>query len=217
MSERNRSTAEGRSVADTTRFPLGLAAAGIVATGIGLVLSAAGVQWGAAPPAKDALDLSWIYVNIALAWTWLLVWPAIGLGRGKLGHGALLWDLLVLVVAAIPAMAVSGFLSSITGRMAGDFAALQLAIALLAMGMMAWRKRVGAGAIAAVLATLAVALPVAGYVWAEFFPGASQAWRGFIPVVAVARGAGVGTPFWWIVGAYAVIGLGLWGTAAREA
>ena len=57
-----------------------------------------------------------------------------------------------------------------------------------------------------------------GYAWAEFFPAASQAWRAFIPAVAAARIAGgeLESPVWWVIGTYALLGFGLWGTAPRE-
>jgi hypothetical protein len=203
---------------EVMRFPLGIASAGIVATGLGLVVSAMGVQWGASPPAPDALQMSWVYVNVALVWTWLLAWPALGLKRPQGGRLVLAWDFAALLVAAIPAMGIAAFLSGVNERMAWMATALQLAVGIFAMGAMAWRRFAGAGFVAGLLTAVGAALPVMGYAWAEFFPAASQAWRAFIPAVAAARIAGgeLESPFWWVIGAYALLGFGLWGTAPRE-
>jgi hypothetical protein len=200
------------------RFPLALAIAGIVATGLGLAASALAIQWGASAPKPDALEFSWQYVNVALVCTFMLVWPAISLERARLGKGTLLWDLAVLLLAATPAMGVAAFLTQVTLRMILLSAALQIAFAMFAAGAMAWRRAIGPGVIAGTLAAVAVALPIMGYVWAEFFPAAAQSWRTFIPAVAASRAADAqfGSLFWWIVGSYALLGFGMWGAAPRE-
>src|SRR6185437_12913367 len=145
-------------------------------------------------------------------------WPAISLNRARLGKTTLLLELAVLLVAGIPAMGIAAFLTQVTLRMILLAAALQIAFALFAAGAMAWRRTIGPGVIAGTLAAFAVALPIAGYVWAEFFPAASQSWRTFIPTVAASRAADnqFAPLFWWIVGTYALIGFGLWGTAPRD-
>src|ERR1035437_9021492 len=89
------------------RFPLALAAAGIIATGLALLASACRIQWGAVPPAPDALPFAWLYVNLAMIWTWLLLWPAMALGSTpphSAPRAALALQLLTLLVAAIPTM-----------------------------------------------------------------------------------------------------------------
>jgi hypothetical protein len=202
---------------DDDRFPLEIATAGIVATGVGLMASALGVQWGAHAPDPDALELSWIYVNVAMAWTWLLVWPAVGLCRERFDSVILLWDFLVLLACSIPAMGVAAFLSNVTPQMIGTMALLQVALGLFAMGAMNWRDTIGAGIISASLAVLGVATPIAAYIWMEFFPAASQAWIAFVPIVAITRVAkdAADTLTWWTAGSYAFLGLILWATAPR--
>jgi hypothetical protein len=200
------------------RFPLTLAIAAIIATGLGLAASALAIQWGASTPTPDALESSWQYVNIALVWTFILVWPAISLNRARLGKATLLLELAVLLVAATPAMGIAAFLTQVTIHMILFSAALQIAFALFAAGAMAWRRTIGPGVIAGILAAVAVALPIAGYIWAEFFPAASQSWRTFIPTVAASRAADsqFSPLFWWVLGTYALIGFALWTTAPTE-
>jgi hypothetical protein len=205
--------------ADPRRFPLGVALAGVLGSGAGLVISALGTQWGAATPEPDALEWSWTYVNVAMVWTWLLIWPAVGLRRTWIDKAMLAWDLGVLLVTAVPAMGMAAFLTGVPAGMVWMAAGLQISVGALAMGVMAWRRLLGSGLTAAVLAMLGVALPVIGYLWMEFFPAAVQGWRAFIPVVAAARVAenSLGSLLPWVAGSYALVGFGLWGTAPREA
>jgi hypothetical protein len=182
---------------------------------MGLMASGLGVQWGAAPPAGDALELAWVYVNVALAWTWLVIWPGIRLSRQGGGRAELGWDFAVLIAAAIPALVIAAILSSASGRMVAGMAALQLSIGLLAMGAMAWRRRVREGVIATVLAVTGMVLPVAGFVWSEYFPVAPQAWLGAIPMVAVTRAA-AGSLSGWDALIYCSLGIVLLATAPRQ-
>ena len=63
-----------------------------------------------------------------------------------------------------------------------------------------------------ILAVVGVVMPVVGYVGMEFF-GSGGGWLWGVPGFAVARVAGgqVGAGFWWAVGSYFFVGMGIMG------
>jgi hypothetical protein len=195
----------------TRRFPLGLCMAGIVTTGAGLAASACGLRWGAGSAQADALDVAWLYVNVAMMWTILALWPAVAMGRAadvRRGRGGLFRDFAVLAAAAIPAMAVAAFLSGVSGSTACKALAVHAGAALLAAGAMAWRGRIGPAVIAGFLGGLAMVLPMVAYAWGEFFPAAGKGWMALVPMLAIDRAAegSAGSVIWWVAASYAVMG-----------
>jgi hypothetical protein len=193
-------------------FPQGLCLAAILATGLGLTASAAGAQWGAAPKEPDALQMAWPYVNVAWMWTWLLVWPAIALDKSPADRSQLLFDFLILIVAAIPAIGIAAFLSGTPMSRLLRTLAVQLATGLFTGGVIGWRRRLPCALLAGFLATLAVVMPVAEYLWIEFFPTAPQIWTHWMPLNAI---AGKEIPYG-ISGVYALLGVALFLSAPRN-
>jgi hypothetical protein len=173
-------------MATTKSFPLTLCLAATFFTGLGLIASAANLQWGAAPPDPDALQLAWPYVNVAWMWTWLLVWPSIALHPARGHRSTLLFDFLVILVAAIPSVSVASFLGGIPLRHMLPALLLQIATGILTLGILAWRRRVPPALLAGLLAIFAVVMPVAEYLWMEFFPAAPQSWMQSLPLDALA-------------------------------
>jgi hypothetical protein len=201
-------------------LPFGLLAGSIVITSLGLSAAVVGIRWGAAPPHRsDALELAWTYVNVMWMLTWLVVWPAVALARprsagphSRLTTNGLLWDLVTLLVAAIPAVGVATLLSGIHGAMLFRMLSLQVGAGILTMGALACcRRPSGQGIAVGFLAALAAVGPVIVYFWSEFFSLAPRAWTIAVPLMAVATasqepGASV---IWWIAGGYALVGIGL--------
>src|SRR5450755_403943 len=94
----------------STPFPLALTLAAILTTSLGLTAAALALKWGPAPPPGDALQSSWLYVNIMLTLTWLILWPAFALFNISRTPRRLLVDLAALLIAAIPATGIAAFL-----------------------------------------------------------------------------------------------------------
>ena len=197
-------TAPIRTPGDSTenRFPLGLCAAGIAATSLGLAAAALNFRWGASPPPGDSLQSAWAYVNVMLTFTLLLVWPVFVPHRGPTHKTSaflpsrsirtnLFWDFAALAASAIPALGVAAFLSGINSSMVTTMLLLQGSIGLFTLGTLTCCKDRAAWEAAAMglLATLAVVAPVAVYLWAEFFPLAWNAWFSLVPAIAVVRRA----------------------------
>jgi hypothetical protein len=96
---------------------------------------------------------------------------------------------------------------------------LQLALGIFAMGVMSWRGWIHAAVLAGILCGVGVLLPIAGYLWSEFFAATSRAWLGGIPVIAAVREAGGrgGTENAWLAGGYAAVGMVLLIAASHRA
>ena len=203
--------------AEARRFPLGLCMVAVITTGAGLAASTCGLRWGAGPAGTDALDVAWLYVNIALTWTILALWPAIAMARLGDGRRGFLRDVAVLAVAAIPAMSVAGSLSGVTALAVCYAITMHVGTAIFAAGVMSWRVRIPPATIAGVLIGLAVVMPIVAYAWAEFFPAAGQGWIVLAPMLAIGRAAEgtAGSAIWWVAGFYAVVGMALWMLAPR--
>jgi hypothetical protein len=195
-------------------FRWGLCAATIVLTGMGLLLAAGNVSW---TDQSDALNDVWVYVNVALGAAWLVAWPAAALANGfalprRPTRIAVLLEFATILMGATPAMGVAGAVAWPGWQTVAQSIAVQGAVALLAMGVLTWRARSFGGLLGVLLAVLALGLPIAGYVSAEFYPAAGESWRAFVPLAAVARAAsGEATEmFRWVVGIFAVVGGALW-------
>ena len=193
-----------------SRFPLALAVTVILLTGVPLLLVGGNISWNSA---ADASAEAWSWANIALALGWLVAWPAAALPPRprRPTRVRVLLEILTIVAAAVPALAVA-FALSAPGRQAVVKAvAVQGALALLAAGCVTWRARRGGALLGALLIALALALPIAGYLGAEFYPASGSAWHAFIPLVAVAHAAeGVTTEsFRWMVLLFAAVGAAL--------
>jgi len=200
----------GGAAAEGGRFPLGLCIAALVVNGLGLSAALAGVQWGARLPTPDALRFAWLYVNLAVGVNWFLVWPSAALRGGA--KGDLLWDLATLLVAAIPALMVSGWLVEATWGMVGRMVALQAALGVFAWGMLGLRNGVDgrAALLAGCLAVLFVALPAVAYIQADFLPMLPGGWHRMAPALAIyeaaARAGDAGG--WWVIVGYGLAGAG---------
>jgi hypothetical protein len=160
------------------RYPLGLCMAAIVATSLGLSAAALGVTWGAAPAAAgDAFRGAWRYVNVAAAGTWLLIWPATVLRPSQpelLAPRELLWSYAALWIGMLPALAASAVLSATAASAIASALGLQFTVSALAFGMLALAGRLRSPAasalLAAWLAIVALVVPIAVFLWSEFFP-----------------------------------------------
>jgi len=214
-------TARG-AVAAPARFPLGLCILGITSTSSGLLAAALSVKWGAAPPTGDALPFAWLYVNVMLAFTWLIVWPAVALRPNRTGGPALtrllVNDAAALAIAAVPALGTAAFLSDIINFTTTLVVFQQAGIALFSMGVLAvsisGRDKYPTlpGLAAGLLATLTCAAPVFAFLWSNFFPRAPQGWSSALPLVAIhraARNTSSSNAGWWIAAAYAFVGTAL--------
>jgi hypothetical protein len=210
------------------RFPLGMCILGIVLPSLGLAAAALNVRWGASasPDRTDALEASWMYVNVLLALGWLVAWPMAALrGRSRMGvpvpaaerREMLGWEVAALAIGAIPGMGVAAFLSGITPVAAIPMLFLQGCLAAAAWGAMrlatghSQAEAVTVGALTAV----AVAGPLAVYFWAEFFVAAGGGWFMAVPLMAVAHAArgSVDGGFWWVVPLWGIAGGGLGATS----
>ena len=167
-----------------TRFPLTLCVTSIAATSMGLVLAAAGIGWGPSPRHGDAIHFSWLYVNIALTMTWLVVWPVVGIRRER---SVLAWQLASLATGAIPALAVAGLLSGTGTADVVMLAWIQLSIGLFAMGLLIWSNRVPF--CAPLLPILALVFPLAASLAGDYFPRGWSAWNSAVPVIATVEAA----------------------------
>jgi hypothetical protein len=194
----------------TAHFPLTLCLAATLVTGLGLIASAANLQWGASPPDPDALQLAWSYVNIAWIWTWLLVWPALALTKPRPNRSHLLFDFLVILTAAIPALTIAAFLSATPTTQLLPTLAVQLATGLFTLGTLAHRRLLPT-LVAGFLATLAVVMPIMEYLWAEFFPAANQSWTRWMPLNAITAK----DISYEIAAVYAILGIALFLTVPK--
>ena len=196
-------------------FPLALGIATIVMTSLGLAAAAWGIKWGSPPPPGDALRNAWLYVHVMWMLTWLIVWPAAAL-RPRRGGMPTVWQWAAILVGAIPAVGLAGFLSNVSGPMIGIMLALQIGASVLVAGLLKlheWRPAM-AGTLAGLLAAACALGPVAAFLWTQFFP---LAWRGWFlgsPLLTVAQAAqqpadeaGVSPFLWGIAGLHAVLGL----------
>ena len=159
------------------RYPLGLCLAAIVATSLGLTAAALGIKWGAAPAPGDALRNAWLYVHLMAAFTWLLVWPAAALRpsqRELLRPRELVWSYAAIWIGMLPAVGVSALLAATPAYALATALAVELAISVFVLGVLALAGRLHAptatALLAMVLAMVAVMGPIAGFVWLEFFP-----------------------------------------------
>jgi len=184
--------------AERTHFPLGVCAASILVTGVGLAFAAGGVRWGV--EGGETIGLAWVYANCAMVVMWMVAWPMM---RGR----DLAWDFAAIILGAIPAMGVASFLAGMTMENIGAMAALQIAVGILACGVMARCEKMAAGT----LGILAVVMPVVVYVWTEFFGVSDAGWFWGVPLVAVTRVAHgeVGAGLCWMVGIFLVCGVGM--------
>jgi hypothetical protein len=201
-------------------FPLGLCVGTVLVTGLGLVLAAGNASWAGE---EEALSEAWGYVNVALGAVWLVVWPAAALGVSTAGprrprRGSVVTELLAVLMAAAPAVGVAAAVAWPGWQTIRQAVALQGAVALLAMGVLTWRARRIGGLLATLLMAMALGLPVAGYVAAEFYPAARDSWRAFIPLAAIYRAANGGATetFRWVVGMFATIGGAMWAAGPGE-
>jgi hypothetical protein len=220
-----------------SRFPLGLCAAQIVVTSLGLSAAALGIRWGAAPPLPpargDALDLAWLYVNIMLLLGSLLVWPSIALSRFRNTPQLeppllpppfarlLLWDIAALIIGALPALGVAAFVSATPQWPLETTLVLQAAMMLFALGVLSccWGRGAWESAGAGLLGALALAGPVIVYFWLEFFPRAPDRWFVGVPPLALFRASSVtalSPELLWVAAAYAAVGLLLFILGARN-
>ena len=196
-------------------YPLGLSLATVVMTSLGLAAAALGIKWGAAPPPGDALREAWLYVQVMGMLTWLIVWPAAAL-RPRRGEVPLIWQWAAIVVGAIPAVGLAGFLSNVTWPMIGIMLALQIGAGVLVAGILKLHEQrpALAGTLAGLLAAAGVMGPVAAFVWTEFFPLAWRGWFLGLPLLTVAQAArqpaehASASPFLWgIAGLHGVLGM----------
>ena len=184
-------------------FPLALAIAAAVVTGLGPAAATLNVQWGV-DARPDALRYAWIYTNIFIAAVLMLVWPAIALTPKR--RDSLLWDLPAIALAAIPALALAAFLSNVTAERILQTLTVQAGLAVFMAGMLTWQAR-AAVAIAAAAAVLTLALPLVAYLDMEFL-GGSATWSLASPLITAASAA-AGVDFQlcaWVVAAYALVG-----------
>jgi hypothetical protein len=208
------------ATAPRSTFPLGLCIATVVVTGLGLVFSAGNASWAGD---GNALDEAWRYVNVALGAVWLVVWPAAALGLSmgaprRPGRASVVRELLAILMGATPAVVVAAAVAWPGWQTLWQAAALQGAVALLALGVVTWRARRIGGLLGTLLMAMALGLPLAGYVAAEFYPAASGNWRAFIPLAALYRAAdgGATDTFRWVVGIFAVVGGAMWAAGPGE-
>jgi hypothetical protein len=199
------------------KFPLGLCMAAVITTGAGLAASACGLRWGAGSGTTDALDCAWLYVNVAMMWTILALWPAIAMGRGAGLRRSLFQDFAVLVVAAIPAMSVAAFLGGVSLSTAWSVMTVHVGAVTFAAGVMAWRGRMAPAVLTGFLGGLAMVMPMVAYACAEFFPRTGHGWMVLVPMLLIRRVANEsgGAVAWWVAGGYAVAGIMLLATAPR--
>jgi hypothetical protein len=196
-------------------FPTYLCITAILTTSLALYAAAAGIQWGSSLSTGDALQSSWLYVQIALALNTFLLWPGFALqpSTNRLLH----WDLAALTLAAIPTTGTTAFLSNIDLPVAALTLTLQAAFALFTLGIICWagKRPHFAGPLATLLASLAVVAPILAYIAREFFPVASRAWFAAIPVLSLHQAASPAPVLWWIAAAYLLAGILLLITAKR--
>jgi hypothetical protein len=173
-------------------YPLLLSLAAALTTGLGLIAAALGIKWGSPPPPGDALPNAWIYVNVLLTLTTLILWPAAQLRPRSLRHHfPLLWQAAAMSVAVLPALSISAFVSNATFPMIGRMLILQGSFGLLALAILHLHTRLPAVAdvLIGILAALTLLGPVAAFLWSQFFPLASQSWFSLLPLASVARAA----------------------------
>jgi len=187
-------------------FPLDLAIANLLTTGVALALAAANCQWSTHTP--DALPHAWAYVNIAQLLATLALWPALSLSRKTLVSPLI--DAATLIIATIPTLAIAALLSDITLTAALPILAVQLALILFTLGVLQWRTRIPLSLIAGTLTALATVTSIFAYLWPEFLLTAPQSWLPIIPALAVTHA------HWWPAILYALIGTLLTLTAPRH-
>jgi len=197
------------------KYPLALSLASVGMTSLGLTAAALGIKWGSAPPPGDALREAWLYVQVMGMLMWVIVWPAAAL-RPRRGDVPLVWQWAAILVGAMPAAGVAGFLSNVTLPMIGIMLALQMGASVLVLGILKWHERIPAlaGTLAGLLAAAGVMGPVAAFVWVQFFPLAWRGWFLGLPLLTVAQAAqrpaaeaGVSPFLWGIAGLHAVLGM----------
>jgi hypothetical protein len=137
------------------------------------------VQWGAARTSADGLPATWVYVSIALALMWCVVWPAVP-RKGKLG-----WRLIAVAIGAIPAIIVGAWVTDAGAAAVTKLALLQSAMGVLALGVIAAAER--AKAVLLLLPALSLAGPVAAFVASDFVPSLWSGWQRVVPTIAAAR------------------------------
>lgn len=186
----------------------------LVMTGAALTLALLAVQWGPGAPNPDALGDAFSYVMVALAGVWCLAWPA------KRGGGAGWGDWLAIVIGAVPAVAVGWFLADVSWRGLGYAAALQAALGVLALGVLALRGQspTRQAWLALVLAGYLLAGPMLAYLQKEFLPRLSEPLGDYafcLPAIVLSQGAPSTTALWLLVAVWLVIGVAGWAASSR--
>jgi len=203
------------------RYPLALSIASVLMTWLGLAAAAGGIKWGSPPPPGDALRAAWLYVHVMWMLMWLIVWPAAALrpappSSPRRSDVPLIWQWAGILVGAIPAVGLAGFLSNVTLPMAGIMLALQIGASVLVSGILQLHERMPtvAGTLAGLLAAAVALGPVAAFLGAQFFPLAWRGWFLGLPLLTVAQAAGqpaadagISPVLWGIAGLHAVLGM----------
>lgn len=202
-------------------YPLALSITSAVMTSLGLAAAAWGIKWGSPPPpppSGDALRAAWLYVHVMWMLTWLIVWPAAALRPAPSRHGdiPLSWQWAAILVGAIPAVGLAGFLANVSGPMIGIMLALQMGTSVLMAGILKLNERMPApaGALAGLLAAAVTFGPVGAFLWTQFFPLAWRGWFLGVPLMTVAQAArqptdaaGISPFLWGIAGLHGVLGM----------
>jgi hypothetical protein len=200
--------------------------ASIITSSLGLAAAALNLQWNGAPKG-DAMAYSWLYVQVMLTLTWFVLWPPLSLlPSGVLPTRIdLLWQFLALLTGTLPAASVAALLSNITLPMTLAMLALQLAFAILILGILTQISRLSrafATLLVGLLSAIALVAPIIAFLSHDFLPLLGQDWREILPGIAAARAARLATDwsaypshFWMTNAVYLVAGVALFLSGKR--
>lgn len=192
---------------------------------LGLVAVALGWRWTSPTIAGAAWDQAWLYTNMMLTMALFIITPMIA-ARGAAEStqtseteiSDLRWNMMAMLLAALPILVAAGWLSHIHAAVAVHTVLIELALAIFVIGLSAWiiRLRDPGRAMATGLAVGIFLFPPG--IWliqASTFPwltgGAWSNWINIFPAamishISISHGESSG-PLPWLICIYPALGI----------
>jgi hypothetical protein len=206
---------------NTSGSMIQFAIAGAGVPWLGLVAAAIGWRWSGATTRGAAWNQAWLYANILLAALVFLCWPVLvqRLEKAKIrrnrGDMAARW--LVLLMPAMPILIIAGWMNQVSAVAGLRMLAVQLALALFALGISLWQIELGErkGILVAGASAVWFLLPpgimlIQGSMYPWLTGGLWNTWMAIFPVFMIHSVCKKGVIhvqwFYWEVLLYAAIG-----------